>query len=469
MDGRAGARDSPNPAADGVDTMNQNIIDLTLAEIRSALETEQYEVAVEALQRLRPADRAEAFADLTEEIQQALLPELDIVATADLFEELDDVDAADAAGILSTERLADVLDEMEPDEAADILGDLTPEIAALTLAEMEDAEEVLPLLEHGDETAGGLMTTSFITLSPDDTASEAVRLLRQINPDSEIPYYLYVTDNTETLIGIIGLRELVVASPEDAISTIMDPEVVYATTSMDQEDAAHVMARYDLAALPVLNNQGQLKGVITHDDLYDVLAEEATEDIYRLANVADGDLTIHSPIPLEVRRRLPWLFLNTLTALFAAWVISHYENRIAQIALLAVFQSVVAGMGGNAGTQSLAMVVRAIALGDIAPRKALKTIIKKGGTGIIQGITVNLVVGLGVFLWKGNLVLGLILCLALMGNMFVAVIAGTIIPLLLKAANQDPALASSVLVTAITDSDGFFLFLSLAAAFQRFL
>jgi magnesium transporter len=449
--------------------MRQNTIDLTLEEIRAALEAENIDGAIQALHRLRPADRADAFSDLDDSIQQVLLTELDIETTADLLEELEDLTAADMADALTTERLADVLDEMEPDEAADVLGDLTPERAAEALAEMEDAQEVIPLLEHEDETAGGLMTTSFIALSPENTANEAVQILRRIRPDTEIPYYLYVVDSNYRLIGIVGLRELVIASPSNTVMDIMDPEVIYATTSMDQEVAANIMARYDLAALPVLNEEGRLQGVITHDDLYDVLEEEATEDIYRLANVADGDLTIHSPISLSVRRRLPWLFLNTLTALFAAWVISHYETLIAQIAILAVFQSVVAGMGGNAGTQSLAMVVRAIALGDISPRNALRTILKEGGTGIIQGICVGIAVGLGVYLWKGNIFLGLVLCLALIGNMFVAVIVGTMVPLVLKAVKLDPALASSVLVTAVTDSVGFFLFLSLAAAFQGYL
>jgi len=449
--------------------MRQNTIDLTLEEIRAALEAENIHGAIQALHRLRPADRADAFSDLDDNSQQVLLTELDIETTADLLEELEDLTAADMADTLTTERLADVLDEMEPDEAADVLGDLTPERAAEALAEMEDAQEVIPLLEHEDETAGGLMTTSFIALSPENTANEAVQILRRIRPDTEIPYYLYVVDSNYRLTGIVGLRELVIASPANTVMEIMDPEVIYATTTMDQEVAANIMARYDLAALPVLNEEGRLQGVITHDDLYDVLEEEATEDIYRLANVADGDLTIHSPISLSVRRRLPWLFLNTLTALFAAWVISHYETLIAQIAILAVFQSVVAGMGGNAGTQSLAMVVRAIALGDISTRNALRTIVKEGGTGIIQGICVGIAVGLGVYLWKGNIFLGLVLCLALIGNMFVAVVVGTMVPLLLKAVKLDPALASSVLVTAVTDSVGFFLFLSLAAVFQGYL
>jgi magnesium transporter len=205
--------------------------------------------------------------------------------------------------------------------------------------------------------------------------------------------------------------------------------------------------------------------VITHDDLVDIIDDEATEDIYRLANVSDADLTINSPVTTQIKRRLPWLYLNTLTALFAAWVISHFKALYAQMALLAVFQSVVTGMGGNAAQQSLAMIVRAIALHDISPHNIPHTLINQAITGLLQGVAVGIFVGLGVYLWAHDILLALILCIALIGNMFVAVIIGTLIPLALKVLKLDPALASTVLITAITDSFGFFLFLGLASIF----
>lgn len=440
-------------------------IDRTLNRIRDALEAGKVDEAIKFLDRLYPPDLADAFSDLDDEDQAVLLPQLDISTTADLLEELDDEEAADVAGALPTDRLADVLDEMEPDEAADVLGDLPPKRTAEALAEMEDIEEVLPLLKHADETAGGLMTTSFIALTPKTAASEAISLLRKVKPESEIPYYLYVEDDNGRLIGIVGLRELVLADPDDRILSIMDTEVFYGTISMDQEDAARMMARYDLAALPIVDDQGVLQGVITHDDLVDIIDDEATEDIYRLANVSDADLTINSPVTIQIKRRLPWLYLNTLTALFAAWVISHFEALYAQMALLAVFQSVVTGMGGNAAQQSLAMIVRAIALHDISPHNIPRTVINQAITGLLQGVAVGVFVGLGVYLWAHDILLALILCTALIGNMFVAVIIGTLIPLALKVLKLDPALASTVLVTAITDSFGFFLFLGLASIF----
>lgn len=445
--------------------MDEIQINQTIEEIRFALESGNIERAINALVRLHPADRADAFSDLDNKDQAALLPGMDIPVAADLLEELEDEEAAGVAITLPTDLLADVLDEMEPDEAADVLGDIPPARAAEALAEMEDAEVVIPLLSYPDETAGGLMTTSYVTIQPSFSASKAIDFLRQIGTAVETPYYLYVVDDENFLIGIVGMRKLILAQPRDLVHSFMDTDVISANVVEDQEIVARRMSRYDLAVMPVIDDSGFLQGVITHDDLVDVIEDEATEDIYRLANVPDSDLSITSPVGTSVRRRLPWLFLNSFTALFAAWVISNFENLFQQVALLAVFQSVVAGMGGNAATQSLAMIVRALALGEISGHETLKPLLRQVAIGIIQGLAVGLVVGVGVYLWKGNAYLGLIISLALAANILIAAVVGTLVPLGLRALNQDPALASSVLVTAITDSGGFAIFLGLATIF----
>jgi magnesium transporter len=445
--------------------LEQKQIDLALEEVKAALEAGHVLDAIAALIRLHPADRAEAFSDLDDDHQATLLPRLDIPTMADLLEELEDEQAADVAEVLPTERLADVLDKMEPDEAADVLGDLPPELVAETLAEMEDANDVIPLLGYPDETAGGLMTTSYIALRPHTTAIQAISFLREVSPEEETPYYLNVVDRDRRLVGIVGLREIVIAEPDQRIETFMDPNVIHVSVDTDQEEVARLMVRYDLAALPVVDPSNVLMGVITYDDLMDVLEEEATEDIYRLANVSDPDLSVDSPIGMSIRRRLPWLYLNTLTAFFASWVISQFESVIAQVAVLAVFLSVVAGLGGNSATQSLAIIVRAIALGELELPEAWRTILKEAAIGLLQGISVGVVAGLGVYLWKGNAVMGAILGLALAGNILVAGVIGSLVPIVLKALRLDPALASSVLVTAVTDSVGFTLFLALAMIF----
>jgi magnesium transporter len=242
----------------------------------------------------------------------------------------------------------------------------------------------------------------------------------------------------------------------------MNPDVVVVHTDTDQEEAAQAMAKYDLSALPVTDEKNFLVGVITGDDLIDVLQEEATEDIYHLANVTDTGLEPDSPIGMQVRGRLPWLFINTATALFGAWVISNYEDIIAQVAVLAVFQSVIAGQGGNAGAQSVAMIVRALALDKINTQQVWRVMGRQIIVGLIQGIIVGLLVGTIAGVVRGNVYLGLIVFIAMLGNMIISGIIGTLAPMGLKSFGKDPALASSVFVTAVTDSVGFFLFLSLA-------
>jgi magnesium transporter len=261
----------------------------------------------------------------------------------------------------------------------------------------------------------------------------------------------------------------VVSSPETEIETLMDHEVIYVDTFQDQEQVARVMTRYDLAAVPVVDNQKRLTGVITYDDIVDVLEDEATEDIYRLSNVSDIDLEPESSIVEHLKGRLPWLYLNTLTALFASWVITNFEGVIATVAILAAFQSIVAGLGGNSGTQTVVMIVRSMALGRMDNSRLSRVLVKQSIIGALQGLAVGLIVGFGVALWQGNIFLGIVLSLAMVGNMIVAGAIGTLVPFVLTAFGKDPALASSVLVTAATDSLGFFIFLSLANYFLPFL
>ena len=440
-----------------------------IEQIERSLSAGRLEEAVETFQELHFADRAEVYNLLDESTQAVLLKNLDVPMTADLFDELTDEETLEAADGLTISRLADVLDEMEPDEAADLLGDLPPDIATQALAEMEDLEDVLPLLGFPDESAGGRMTTSFIALRRQTSAEQAIQFLRGVGPESDVPYYLFVVDREKRLSGVIGLRELVIAEPKVRMENIMEMDVFYVTTDSDQEEAARMMARYDLSALPVVDDQRRLVGVITGDDLIDVLEEEATEDIYRLSNVSDTDLEPESAIWSQLKGRLPWLYLSMLTSLFAAWVISRFEPIIARVAVLAVFQSLVAGLGGNAVTQNMAMTVRALALGKIAPSRAWPIILRQLLIGLIMGIAIGVVVGAGAYLWRGNIYLGAILGLALVGNLAVAGVAGTMIPLGLKALGQDPALASAVLVTTVTDSMGFLLFLGLASYFLGYL
>ena len=442
-------------------------------KIRLSLEAGNFIKAKNRFLELRPADQAEVFNQMDEVYQDLLLEHLDIPATADLFDELEDEDTLVAAENLPIEKLADILDEMDPDEAADLLGDLPPQQAEEALAQMEDPEDVLPLLGYPDETAGGRMTTAYVGLRPHTTAEAAIQFLRDVGIENDVPYYLFVVDRFKRLVGVTGLRELVIASPKITMDQIMDPDVISIPAEADQEEAARVMTRYDLSALPVVNEGNQLMGVITHDDIRDVLEDEATEDIYRLANLTDAELEPESTTGQQLKGRLPWLILNSLTSLVAAWVISNFGDLYIQVATLAFFQSVVTGLGGSAASQDVVMIVRALALEKINTRQAFPILFRQVWVGLLQGMILGMMTGVGVAFWQGNPFLGLVLGLALMGNMVVAATVGTLIPLLLQSLKQDPALSSSVLVTAATDALGFLIYLSLASLFlpyiQRYL
>jgi len=436
-----------------------------LQALEESIENGNYEVVLEIIRSLHPADQAKVFNELNQEKQDELLQKLEISEIADIFDELDDKQTLIAARNLPLPFLADIIDDMDPDEAADLLGDLPGQEVRKTISLLEEPEEILPLLRYPDETAGGRMTTDFLVLGPEDTAEGAIQYLRTTGWETDIPYYLFVVNQEKELLGVMGLRELVCADPDQEINEIMSSHVVSVQAMDDQEEAAGVMKHYDLSALPVLNNKEQLVGVISHDDILDVLADETTEDIYRLASVSDSALEPDSKLFLQLKGRLPWLLLNTITALIGSWVISNFGDLFVKVAVLAFFQSVVAAQGGNAASQNVAMIVRSLALGKVEPKKVWPILFRQVTVGLLLGIVIGVIVGVGVGYWQSNPYLGFVLGLALLGNMLVASIVGTLAPLILEFAGQDPALASSVLVTAITDIIGFLIFLSLASLF----
>lgn len=429
------------------------------------LEAKDFSAVLKMLREMHPADQAKLFFSMKPEQREVLLKKLEIPEIADIFDELDDNQTLQAARDLPLPFLADIINDMDPDEAADLLGDLTGRDVRKTISMLEEPQEILPLLRYPDETAGGRMTTDFLSLKPSDTVEDAIQYLRSTGQETDVPYYLFVMNDKKELLGVMGLRELVCAQPQQLIGEIMEDQVISVQAMQDQEEAAQVMKHYDLQALPVVNQLGQLVGVISHDDILDVLIDESTEDIYRLASVSDAALEPESGLLLQLKGRLPWLLLNTVTALTASWVISNFGDLFVKVAVLAFFQSVVAAQGGNAASQNVAMIVRSLALGKVGPGKILPILFRQLLVGMLLGTLIGTIVGVGVGYWQANPWLGLVLGLALLGNMLVASIVGTLAPLILDLVGQDPALASTVLVTAITDSIGFLIFLSLAALF----
>jgi len=442
-------------------------LDAVTEIVTDALEAGDFEVVSAALAALRPPDRADVFEELDLDQQSLLIAELDEEEAAEILEELEDEDRAELAGTLDPEDLAPILDEMDPDEAADILGDLPPEQAEATLAAMDDAVEadVRVLLAYPDETAGGLMTSEFVALHAGETVAQSIDRLRQIGPDAEATYYLYVVDEDDRLAGVVGLREMIVADPGARIRELMNTDVIHVDALADQEAAARLMARYYLTALPVVD-AGRLVGVITHDDLVGVLQEEATEDMYGLVGL-DVEESPYDSVLSSIRSRLPWLVANLGTQILLVSVLKVFQPLMDHVAVLAVLYPLVTGNGGNVGAQTTTMMVRSMALGEIDRSRWYRLMAKEAAVGLAIGLAIGVLAGLVAVVYTGQgdsaVRIAGVMVMAMALNLAAGGMAGVMVPLTLQRFGFDPAIASAAMVTGVTDTLGAFFFLGLYA------
>jgi magnesium transporter len=425
------------------------------------------------LQKQHPADLAQIFAELPERERHAafnILVERNGRLAMEALSELGPEKGSELLALRSAEEIARLSQEIPSDDAAALVDHLPEELssAVLELIRPKPGGGVSELLEYEEQTAGRLMNPNVFALSEELTAGEAITAL-QTARDVEMVFYLYVVDERRHLVGVVSLRRLLLVPPDTPLKRIMTSDIYSARVDTDQEEVARMVASYNLLAIPVVDAENKIAGVITVDDVIDVIKDEATEDVYRLAGVSrdDGVLT---PPRESFRRRLPWLLVNLAAAFLAAAVVGMFSHTIERVVALAVFMPVVAGMGGNAATQTLAVVVRGIALGELTWSNARHALIKEGLVGLGNGLVVGLAGA--VLVWivtRGDWPLGLILMAAMVINMFVAAFAGTLIPLGLRVLKIDPALASSVFITTFADVCGFLSFLGLATIFVRFL
>ena len=442
--------------------------DVALERIQILLDAADYDAAATLLRGLHPADAAEILNELNDEEQTELVKRIETEQLAEVFEQMYEEEMAEVAENLDRETLVDMLELMEPDAAADLLGEMEPAEAAGLLDEMDESAEVTSLLQYPADSAGGIMNLPPPSLRRWMRVREAVSYLREHYEDAEEIFYLYVLDRNARLIGLVNLRALVLADSEQTIEMIMSRELISVRVDADQEEAAQLLARYDLLALPVVDADSRLVGIITVDDLVDVIEEEATEDIYRLAQMG-ADADIDSPFWQILRNRLPWLVINMGTAFLAAYVVSLFDATIAKVTILAALMPIVTGQGGNAGTQTMTVVVRSLALREVEPSDTAHTLWREARIGVVNGLVLGILVGVLVALFTHNPGLGLVIGLAMLGNMVVAATFGTLVPMALRLIGVDPALASSIFVTTATDVMGFALFLGLATLLMRWL
>lgn len=419
---------------------------------------------------MHPADIADLIDELDEEDRLHLFSLLEVEKASDVILELSDTSREQIIEDLSNEQLTDIIEEMESDDKADIIAELSDDQAKAVLdaIEPEESEEVKELLSYPEDTAGGIMQSELVSIRQGATINDAFQAVANAKDEIENINNIFVVDEEERLVGTVPLQSLITTRRFTPIVDVIDRDIPSVPVDMDQEEVARLFKKYDLVSIGVVDGQQHLLGRITIDDIMDTVQEETSEDIYRIAGLGHDD-TIFNKTFDSVKKRLPWLYLNLLTALTSVLVIGFFEDTIKLMVALVFFMPVIAGLGGNAGGQTLALIIRGIALGEITFENAKRVLYRQIAVGVTNGIAIGLVIAVIAYFWKGIPVLGLVIGLAMIISVFMGTMVGVLIPLALKRLNLDPALGSNILLTAFTDAFGFFSYLTLATFFLKLL
>lgn len=427
--------------------------------------------AVNLLTKLRPVDIAQIISQLPQYDRETIFDSLvrhDFTKAAEALSEMETDRAVSLLTTLNREDVTRLLQELPSDDAALLVAAIPEELRdeLLETMKLEHSTVVNELLGFADETAGRIMTPDYFALDEDLTVSEAVTALQRRSEEFEMAFYIYVVDSRNHLLGVVSLRQLLLNTPSTPLRKIMIGDVIKVTTDTDQEEVARQVATYNLLAVPVVDPENKLVGIITVDDIIDIMREEATEDIYALAGVEADDRALGSAMN-SVRRRLPWLMVSLGGALIAVAIVRFLlpENHNSSL-LLAILIPVVATMGSNAATQTMTVVVRGIGLGEVSWETRWRVTLKEALVGLVNGLVIGISVCAIIALWFG-LALGVVLGLTMVLSLLVAGTLGTLTPVLLKRFRVDPALASSVFVVTFTDIITFFFYLGIAALMLR--
>jgi magnesium transporter len=416
--------------------------------------------------REHPADVADQLERLPVEEAHQELRELPPAEGAAVLAEIDEEARAGVLEKLAPKEIANLLQQMPHNEAADVISSLPEEVQPAVLKELpsEDRVPVTEMLSYPPESAGGIMSDRFIALREDLSIGAAQKMLqgREEERDGQQVAYMYVVNAAGKLKGILSIHDLVFRQPHRRIADVMNPEVKHVWVDDDQEQIAQLFEHYHYMALPVLDRERRLVGIVQANQVVEVMRREATEDMQLMVGLS-GEERALTPWRESIKKRLPWLCINLATAFLAASVVGMFEETIAAWTALAIFLPIVAGQGGNAGAQTLTIIIRDMALGEISKGDGRKALAKEAFLGLANGIVIGLIVGVISYLWKGSFDLGVVVAIAMVLNMVAAGISGVLVPYTLRAFRIDPALASSIIMTTVTDVAGFFFFLGLAA------
>lgn len=435
--------------------------ELRLDELKGLAEREDLSTFLKLAPLVHPSDLADVLAALDEATRVRVVSELPTdLASMALAEMEAGENPSEMLLAVGPEYAAELVEALPSDDAAELVSELAPSDREAVLADLSDRADVERILHYPEDSAGRLMTTELAAVREDATLAEGIEEIRRQSGEDEDLYQVYVVDAQGRLKGTVPIARLIVASPARVVREVMEPPAVHVRPDQDQEEVARLMARYNLPAVPVVDEQGRLLGRVTFDDVIDIVEAETTEDILKFAGASPAEHLI-GPWTTAVRHRLPWLVINLVTAFLAGAVVYAFQGTLARVVVLAVWMPIIAGMGGNAGTQALAVTVRRLGLGLLPRGRAWQVIRKEMLVGTINGLATGVVVALVATAIGQGWMLGVVVFLAMVGNLIVAGFAGAFIPIVLERTGVDPAVASSIFVTTFTDVCGFGLLLGL--------
>ncbi len=452
------------------DTQYEEQFQEHIEKVKTALQQGEIEVFREEFLDIHPYDQAMFFNQQDEEARGQIYTYLSPEEMSEILINIDLEDVTAFFEEMDPRYATMIFAEMPADDAVDILNELDKEKVAsyLTIMDQESANEIKQLLHYEEKTAGSIMTTEYVSIYNDMTVAETMRLLKTEAPDAETIYYLFVLDGNKRLVGVLSIRDLIIADDETKIEELMSTKVVAVSVAKDQEDVAQMFRDYDFLALPVVDFQDHLLGIITVDDILDVMEEEASEDYSMLAAMSNTDIKDDNAFR-SARKRLPWLVILLFLGMLTASLIGRFEDTLNQVAVLAVFIPLIAGMAGNSGTQALAVAVRGMATGDYDSSVKWKLVGREAITGLITGTVCGSILVLIIYLWQGNLYLGFLVGFSIMASLVVATLAGTLIPMFMNRLNIDPAVASGPFITTINDLISILIYFGMATTFMSYL
>ncbi|MFH0702556.1 MAG: magnesium transporter [bacterium] len=452
-------------------------IPVALEKLKNLSKSSEDEKIKIELNTLHSADLAEIFENISQDERLQYFEYLDEEKAANLLEELNPQIQVELLSSIGEEKAANIIMEMPRNSVADVLGDLSDEETELYLAKLpiRVSSQIRELLSYEEDTAGGIMNSEVLTVNQNMTVKETLEFIRTKAETSNIDfYYIYVVDKTNHLLGVLSLRSLITSSPYTKVEKIMTTEVIKVNVADDQEITADTLMKYGFLAMPVVDDYGKLKGIVTWDDAQEITEEETTEEIYASSgiistNVIDEDEILSGHIMQAVKARTPWLLITLVGEFFAVNVANHFDHTLHVLPIIAIFMPLLAGLGGNIGTQSITLMVRGLSTGQINLNFAVHHIFRELKVGLIIGLMFGLVVTFVTWSWKGNLVLGTVVGLSMLTNMTLATILGTMTPFILKRFNIDPAVASGPFIATTIDVLGLAVYFSLVTLSLKFL